>query len=159
MEINPTVSENYVLDRDYYVKYIAVPTFLETEWHTYNGTEQTYYLDYGNLADKDEIEITIPEEYKDKISYTDPQIKVKNAGKYKIELNIAKTDGSVRWASRDRETKTLEFEIKKSPIALEILGEDGGAGTAGTDHVNNIIQTDRKEYQTKSLVLFLCLKA
>ena len=127
VEINPTVSENYVLDRDYYVKYIAVPTFLETEWHTYNGTEQTYYLDYGNLADKDEIEITIPEEYKDKISYTDPQIKVKNAGKYKIELNIAKTDGSVRWASRDRETKTLEFEIKKSPIALEILGEDGGA--------------------------------
>ena len=127
VEINPAISENYVLDRDYYVKYIAVPTFLETEWHTYNGTEQTYYLNYGNLADKDEIEITIPEEYKDKISYTDPQIKVKNAGKYKIELNIAKTDGSVRWASRDRETKTLEFEIKKSPIALEILGEDGGA--------------------------------
>ncbi|MDE5616829.1 MAG: hypothetical protein K2I78_03480, partial [Clostridia bacterium] len=127
VEINTSVSENYVLDREYFVKYIAVPTFLESKWHTYNGDLQSYYINYGNATDKDEIEITIPEEYKDKIEYSDPQINVTNAGKYKILLNIAKTDGSVRWASRDRDEKTLEFEIKKSPLALEIMSEDGGA--------------------------------
>ncbi|MDE5990650.1 MAG: hypothetical protein K2H36_03585, partial [Clostridia bacterium] len=127
VEINTSVSENYVLDREYFVKYVSVPTFLETTWHEYNGTEQSYYLNYNNATDKDDIEVTIPDEYKDEIKYLDPQIKATSAGEYKILLNIAKTDGSVRWASRDTDEKTLTFYINKAPLGIEILSADGGA--------------------------------
>ena len=121
VEIDTSVSNNYVLDDTYNIKYIAVPTFTTSTWHTYNGTEQSYYVTYGHVTDEVEIEISVPSEYNGLVTYSNNEIRVKKAGKYKVAVNIKKKDGTVNWSSRDRDEKYIEFEIKQSPLELDIL--------------------------------------
>ncbi len=121
VEIDTSVSNNYVLDDTYNIKYIAVPTLTTSTWYTYNGNERAYDISYGHTSDEVEIEISVPSEYNGLVTYSNNEIRVKNAGKYKVAVNIKKKDGTVNWSSRDRDEKYIEFEIKQSPFELDIL--------------------------------------
>ncbi len=121
VEIDTSVSNNYVLDDTYNIKYIAVPTLTTSTWFTYNGNERAYDISYGHTSDEVEIEISVPSEYNGLVTYSNNEIRVKKAGKYKVAVNIKKKDGTVNWSSRDRDEKYIEFEIKQSPFELEIL--------------------------------------
>ncbi len=121
VEIDTSVSNNYVLDDTYNIKYIAVPTLTTSAWYTYNGNERAYDISYGHTSDEVEIEISVPSEYNGLVTYSNNEIRVKKAGKYKVAVNIKKKDGTVNWSSRDRDEKYIEFEIKQSPFELEIL--------------------------------------
>ncbi len=121
VEIDTSVSNNYVLDDTYNIKYIAVPTLSTSKWYTYNGNERAYDISYGHTSDEVEIEISVPSEYNGLVTYSNNEIRVKKAGKYKVAVNIKKKDGTVNWSSRDRDEKYIEFEIKQSPFELEIL--------------------------------------
>ncbi len=120
VEIDASVSNNYVLSRTYNVQYLGKPTILDTGVPTYNGTEQQYYIQFVNETDIGEIDITVPDEFKDKVKYADGEIKVTNAGKYWLDLNIHKTDGTVMWSTRDTDEKRLEFEVKQASMSLDI---------------------------------------
>ncbi len=120
VEIDTSVSNNYVLSRTYNVQYLGKPTILDTGVPTYNGTEQQYYIQFVNSTDMDEIDITVPDEFKDKVKYADGEIRVTNAGKYWLALNISKKDGTVMWSTRDSDEKRLEFEVKQASMSLDI---------------------------------------
>ncbi|MCX4363384.1 MAG: hypothetical protein OSJ74_08385, partial [Clostridia bacterium] len=125
VEIDDSVSNNYVLSKAYNVQYLGMPTILDTGVPTYNGTEQQYYIQYVNSADSGEIDVSIPEEFRDLVTFSDGEIRVTNAGKYWLNLNIHKTDGTVMWSTRDADEKRLEFEVRKAPLALDI--KSGGS--------------------------------
>ncbi|WP_347296629.1 hypothetical protein, partial [uncultured Alistipes sp.] len=93
---------------------------MDTGVPTYNATEQQYYIQFVNETDIGEIEITVPDEFKDTVKYADGEIRVTNAGKYWLNLNIRKTDGTVMWSTRDTEEKRLEFEVKQASMRLDI---------------------------------------
>ncbi len=120
VEIDTSVSNNYILSRTYNVQYLGKPTILDTGVPTYNGTEQQYYIQFVNETDIGEIDITVPDEFKDIVKYADGEIRVTNAGKYWLNLNIRKTDGTVMWSTRDTEEKRLEFEVKQASMRLDI---------------------------------------
>ncbi len=120
VEIDTSVSNNYVLSRTYNVQYLGKPTILDTGVPTYNGTEQQYYIQFVNSTDMDEIDVTVPDEFKDTVKYADGEIRVTNAGKYWLNLNIIKKDGTVMWSTRDSEEKRLEFEVKQASMSLDI---------------------------------------
>ena len=120
VEIDTSVSNNYVLDDTYNIKYIAVPTLTTSTWHTYNGTDQSYYVTYGHTSDEVEIEISVPSEYNGLVTYSNNEIRVKKAGKYKVAVNIKKKDGTVNWSSRDNNEKYIEFEIEQSPMEIDL---------------------------------------
>ena len=120
VEIDTSVSNNYVLDDTYNIKYIAVPTLTTSTWHTYNGTEQSYYVTYGHTSDEVEIEISVPSEYNGLVTYSNNEIRVKKAGKYKVAVNVKKKDGTVNWSSRDNNEKYIEFEIEQSPMDIDL---------------------------------------
>ena len=120
VEIDTSVSNNYILSRTYNVQYLGKPTILDTGVPTYNGTEQQYYIQFVNETDIGEIDITVPDEFKDIVKYADGEIRVTNADKYWLNLNISKTDGTVMWSTRDTEEKRLEFEVKQASMRLDI---------------------------------------
>ncbi len=120
VEIDTSVSNNYVLSRTYNVQYLGKPTILDTGVPTYNGTEQQYYIQFVNETDINEIDITVPDEFKDTVKYADGEIRVANAGKYWLNLNIIKTDGTVMWSTRDTDEKRLEFEVNQASMILDI---------------------------------------
>ncbi|MDE6361715.1 MAG: hypothetical protein K2L53_01930, partial [Clostridia bacterium] len=120
VEIDTSVSNNYILSRTYNVQYLGKPTILDTGVPTYNGTEQQYYIQFVNGTDIGEIDITVPDEFKDTVKYADGEIRVTNAGKYWLNLNISKTDGTVMWSTRDTDEKRLEFEVKQASMSLDI---------------------------------------
>ncbi len=120
VEIDTSVSNNYILSRTYNVQYLGKPSILDTGVPTYNATEQQYYIQFVNETDIGEIEITVPDEFKDTVKYADGEIRVTNAGKYWLNLNIRKTDGTVMWSTRDTEEKRLEFEVKQASMRLDI---------------------------------------
>ncbi len=120
VEIDTSVSNNYILSRTYNVQYLGKPTILDTGVPTYNGTEQQYYIQFVNETDIGEIDITVPDEFKDTVKYADGEIRVTNAGKYWLNLNISKTDGTVMWSTRDTDEKRLEFEVKQASMRLDI---------------------------------------
>ena len=120
VEIDTSVSNNYVLSRTYNVQYLGKPTILDTGVPTYNGTEQQYYIQFVNSTDMDEIDVTVPDEFKDTVKYADGEIRVTNAGRYWLNLNIIKKDGTVMWSTRDSEEKRLEFEVKQASMSLDI---------------------------------------
>ena len=120
VEIDTSVSNNYILSRTYNVQYLGKPSILDTGVPTYNATEQQYYIQFVNETDIGEIDITVPDEFKDVVKYADGEIRVTNAGKYWLNLNISKTDGTVMWSTRDTEEKRLEFEVKQASMRLDI---------------------------------------
>ena len=120
VEIDTSVSNNYILSRTYNVQYLGKPTILDTGVPTYNGTEQQYYIQFVNETDIGEIDITVPDEFKDIVKYADGEIRVTNADKYWLNLNISKTDGTVMWSTRDTDEKRLEFEVKQASMRLDI---------------------------------------
>ncbi|MDE5911303.1 MAG: hypothetical protein K2H24_03115, partial [Clostridia bacterium] len=61
VEIDTSVSNNYILSRTYNVQYLGKPTILDTGVPTYNGTEQQYYIQFVNETDIGEIDITVPD--------------------------------------------------------------------------------------------------
>ncbi|MDE5911036.1 MAG: hypothetical protein K2H24_01745, partial [Clostridia bacterium] len=97
VEIDTSASNNYILSRTYNVQYLGKPSILDTGVPTYNGTEQQYYIQFVNETDIGEIDITVPDEFKDTVKYADGEIRVTNAGKYWPNLNLSKTDGTVMW--------------------------------------------------------------
>ena len=120
VEIDTSVSNNYILSRTYNVQYLGKPTILDTGVPTYNGTEQQYYIQFVTETDIGEIDITVPDEFKDIVKYADGEIRVTNADKYWLNLNISKTDGTVMWSTRDTDEKRLEFEVKQASMRLDI---------------------------------------
>ncbi|MDE7348668.1 MAG: hypothetical protein K2N53_03300, partial [Clostridia bacterium] len=125
VEIDTSVSDNYVLARPYNVQYLGKPTILGDSTQVYDGTELQYYIQFVNTSDMGEIEITVPDEFKDVVEYQNGEIKVTAAGEYWLNLNISKTDGTVMWSTRDTDEKRLEFEVKKAPMSLSI--DSGGS--------------------------------
>ncbi|MDE7191297.1 MAG: hypothetical protein K2O35_02365 [Clostridia bacterium] len=125
VEIDTSVSNNYVLSRTYNVQYLGKPTIIGDSTQVYDGTELQYYIQFVNTSDMGEIEITVPDEFKDKVKYEDGEIKVTDAGEYWLNLNIRKTDGTVMWSTRDTDEKRLEFEVKKASMSLSI--DSGGS--------------------------------
>ncbi|MDE6371942.1 MAG: hypothetical protein K2L61_00190, partial [Clostridia bacterium] len=120
VEIDTSVSDNYVLARTYNVQYLGQPTILGDNTQVYDGTELQYYIQFVNTSDRGEIEVTVPEEFKDVVEYQNGEIKVVKAGEYWLNLNISKTDGTVMWSTRDTDEKRLEFEVKKASMSLSI---------------------------------------
>ena len=64
------------MSRTYNVQYLGKPTILDTGVPTYNGTEQQYYIQFVNETDIGEIDITVPDEFKDTVKYADGEIRV-----------------------------------------------------------------------------------
>ncbi|MDE7208352.1 MAG: hypothetical protein K2O31_00540, partial [Clostridia bacterium] len=125
VEIDTSVSNNYVLSRTYNVQYLGKPAIYGTSTQRYDGTELQYYIQFVNETDIGEIDITVPDEFSGIVDYADGEIKVTAAGEYWLNLNISKTDGTVMWSTRDTDEKRLEFEVTQAPMSLAIKPSNG----------------------------------
>ncbi|MDE5755997.1 MAG: hypothetical protein K2I23_02800, partial [Clostridia bacterium] len=135
--IGQAKSSNYVLAKDYHVKYIAKPTILNTgNVPTYNGTQQQYFVVFGDPTDANEIDITVPNEFNGIVDYSAGKILVTQAGEYWLNLDLIEKDGTVKWSTRDTAQKTLEFNINEASMSIDIKAN--GSANIEVDKGNKV---------------------
>ncbi|MDE5755974.1 MAG: hypothetical protein K2I23_02680, partial [Clostridia bacterium] len=104
------------------------PTFVEKEWHGYNGKPQTYTIDH-NSYDTEDMEITVPTEFltPNKLIDFNPTfnlITVTEGGDFYLWLTIRDKENA-RWGEDGTtEDKKLEFKILPCEVEIDLNDKD-----------------------------------
>ncbi|MDE5755487.1 MAG: hypothetical protein K2I23_00115, partial [Clostridia bacterium] len=114
---------------------LNLPTFVETSWYKYNGSEHSYTVDH-NSFDSEDMELSLPTEFVGVIEFnpTFNLIKVTDGGEYYLWVSIKDKQNAVWADDSSTNDKKLIFKVLPGEIEIDVNDkEDSLESIVGED--------------------------